>query len=313
MNIIRRIAFTPAAELIYYPYEIVSPVTKDSVMAWDMNYYDSIFHISAHIEDSRVKPKAWTIYLIKKKLAEFDHHRNLNITSITRMSFIFFAIYFYIILFFIYIFNLKISFIYFNCQYLWTLFKFNKLNLNNAWIYNKKDADILDDMIIAAEKADLSNSMEDLIPLRGSINSNITSHDFFKLKEHNMLLIYVKSIMRKKEEFLDSLLFYYNIFSSNITYKKKKVTLKHLKQNLYELQFYNRNLKKIFNSLDLDKKIIFKKILDDILNFDINPLYRFDYKQYVFNPQYSNFFELHIDERSKFLLFLRYGCKRISY
>lgn len=302
--------------MIDYPYEIESEMLtlKDWVWPWEINFYDSIYHVSTHFDDPRVKPKSWIVYyLLRKKMAEFDHFRNMNITSIGRMSFIFFVIYFYIILFFIYIFNLKISFIYFNCQYLWTLFKYNKLNLDNAWIYNKKDADILDNMIMAAERADLTDSMEELLPLRGSINTNITSHEFFKLKEHKKLLIYVKSIMRKKDELLDSLLFYYNIFSCNITYKKKKSTLRDLKRNFYELQFYNRNLKKIFNLLDLDKKLIFKKILDDILNFDINPLYRFDYKQYVFNPKYSNFFELHIDERSKFLLFLRYGCKRIFY
>jgi len=36
----------------------------------------------------------------------------------------------------------------------------------------------------------------------------------------------------------------------------------------------------------------------------------FDYKQYIYDSDFSNYFQLRVDEPERFLLFLRYGVKR---
>ncbi len=204
---------------------------------------------------------------------------------------------------FLYFIGLRVSLIHHNCQHLWMCFKSNKINDDFSWMFDKEEADILNDMILESNEFRFEVAFQgDVVKKKGKAKSEQTYEESFFVK-------YLVDIRDKRAELLKKI----KKFAKNLNKldnKKRKKMRKFLKHDFRELHSLSCDMITLMRLWDDNRKLEFKQVVDDAFLFNLDPTYIFDYKQYVFNPIYSNFFQLRVDEPSQFLLFLSYGVRR---
>jgi hypothetical protein len=171
-------------------------------------------------------------------------------------------------------------------------------------MFDKEETDILNDMINDANESELE------LALQGNIskNKNIKSESD-QTYEESFFIQYLVDIKTKREKFSRKIEKFSKIMHK-LSKKKRKKMFKFLRYELYKLHDLSCDLVTLMRLWDENRRLEFKQLVDESFLFDLDPTYIFDYKQYIFDPKYSNFFQLRVDEPSQFLLFLSYGFRR---